>query len=82
LGSSGVDVALGSGIGVSVAVTVGVSVGITSTCSVSVGSSVCVMVTSAVALLAGRLQAERASTPVIKKQKSWKKVVRMSPHYS
>jgi hypothetical protein len=87
IGGSGVSVALGSGIGVSVKVTVGVSVGTTSV-GVAVNSMVAMAVvvggsvggiTSAVALLLGIVQAERMNIIVVRKQKSWKKVLCIVP---
>ena len=88
LGGTGVAVSLGSGTGVSVAVTVAVSVG---TITVGVAGSAMVAVAfaaggtvgdvtaSAVALLPGILQADKTNAPMINKQKSGKKILRMSP---
>ena len=79
-------VTLGSGIGVSVAVTVDVSVAWL--VGVAVGSTVMADVGvddstggtgSVAALLAGRLQAARTNPMIVRKQKSRKEVVRMSP---
>ena len=72
-------VALGSGSGVSVAVTVDVLVGRTSAClvCVAVNSMVAEAIVASGSIgveLLGRLQAERINTPIVSKQKSWKKL--------